>query len=347
MTLLLALAAFAQDQAVTFPGALDHVLLGAIDPGSSYTVEMWARLDLVGEETFVCTADAAYVSTFCVQYRTDYWMAEINDDDAIEADTCDEPHPHVCLPEDLAPAPATRHVAVTVTPERMALWVDGVQRAAAVTGQATRWTDVQWALGIDAEPAIAPDPAGWNNDKLDGLLDEVRIWDHVRSAEEMACTRNWALTGVEDGLVALWHFDAAPGGISPDATGNGHDGQLVNTAALVASPFALVPSVGGDVPCLDFDLDGLTPDEGDCDDLDPTVHAGAVDTPDDGIDQDCANGDPTTRLKGGLAECGCAAVAPGSAWALLPLLGALRRRRPARRPDRGGFQLKVKSPSWG
>ena len=60
-------------------------------------------------------------------------------------------------------------------------------------------------------------------------------------------------------------------------------------------------------------------------DLDPEIYPDAVDVPDDGIDQDCANGDTTSRLKGGLATCGCHAVAPGAVWGLLPLLFFRRR----------------------
>src|SRR5262249_22118117 len=38
---------------------------------------------------------------------------------------------------------------------------------------------------------------------------------------------------------------------------------------------------------LDLDGDGFTPNQGDCNDADPSIHPGAVDIPGDGIDQDC------------------------------------------------------------
>jgi arylsulfatase A-like enzyme len=46
---------------------------------------------------------------------------------------------------------------------------------------------------------------------------------------------------------------------------------------------------------VDFDGDGYSPilGGGDCDDSDPTVHPGAVEIPDDGIDQNCIGGDAT------------------------------------------------------
>ena len=59
-------------------------------------------------------------------------------------------------------------------------------------------------------------------------------------------------------------------------------------AALAATACASSPS-----PELsaDADKDGVTVDEGDCDDFNNTVHPGATDFPGDGLDQDCSGGD--------------------------------------------------------
>lgn len=332
MIVLWAALAWGQDHAATFPGTFDHVLLGAIDPGPAYTVEAWVQLDAVLEETVICTSDADYIASLCVQYRLDQWAVKLNDDDPLEIDTCTEPSPHVCFPDDLGELPALVHVAVTVDLDEMVLWLDGEAVATGATGEATRFDGYEWALGIDAEPERPLEPAGWNNDRLDGLVDEVRVWDHVRTAAELACTRDWALTGREAGLVGLWSLDTDDGGVTPDATGNGHDGLLVGTAALVPSPFGLTPSSGGDVPCLDFDGDGVTPAGGDCDDTDPTRHPGVPEVRDDGVDQDCDDADTTTRLRGGLAGCDCDAGAAGAGPLGLLLLASIRRVRAPRRP---------------
>lgn len=42
---------------------------------------------------------------------------------------------------------------------------------------------------------------------------------------------------------------------------------------------------------VDADYDGASPPD-DCDDADPAVYPGAPDTPGDGVDSDCADGDP-------------------------------------------------------
>ena len=47
----------------------------------------------------------------------------------------------------------------------------------------------------------------------------------------------------------------------------------------------------------DLDDDGYTVDEGDCDDEDPAVNPGAVEIPQDGIDNDCSDGDAEINLE--------------------------------------------------
>lgn len=67
---------------------------------------------------------------------------------------------------------------------------------------------------------------------------------------------------------------------------------------------------GGDEICsadprdIDNDQDGLTENQGDCDDSDPTISASASDIPGDGIDQDCDGQDKIiTYISPGLQQC--------------------------------------------
>ena len=64
-----------------------------------------------------------------------------------------------------------------------------------------------------------------------------------------------------------------------------------NGAVDVVDLLALLGEWGA---CPDCDGDGFRVVDGDCDDTDPTIHPGATDIPDDGIDQDCDGEDATS-----------------------------------------------------
>ena len=63
---------------------------------------------------------------------------------------------------------------------------------------------------------------------MDGLVDEVRVWDVARSQDDIQANMNHVLSGHEAGLVGYWNFDNGPDETVPDLTGNGSDGRLHN-----------------------------------------------------------------------------------------------------------------------
>jgi len=48
-------------------------------------------------------------------------------------------------------------------------------------------------------------------------MDEVRIWNRARSADEITADMDHRLTGAEPGLVGYWHVDEGAGEIAHDA----------------------------------------------------------------------------------------------------------------------------------
>ena len=97
-----------------------------------------------------------------------------------------------------------------------------------------------------------------------GEMDEVRVWNVARTAEEIGDTMNRKLEGNESGLVGLWNFDD---GTARDSSPQGHDGTLVGNAQSVEdwnpaqaslatterlAPSQTSPSAGGKV----LELDG-------------------------------------------------------------------------------------------
>jgi hypothetical protein len=68
---------------------------------------------------------------------------------------------------------------------------------------------------------------------FDGMLDEFRVWNIVRSQSEIQENMEKTLAGDEDGLVAYYPFDEGSGTIIEDATGSGYDGSKVGNVQWV------------------------------------------------------------------------------------------------------------------
>jgi len=118
------------------------------------------------------------------------------------------------------------HVAFTVGANGGKLYVDGALRAL------TNWT------GIPGPPTTQePIWLGFYppTDGLIGLMDDARIWNAERSAEEIREHLGRPLSGTESNLVAYWKFDECGGTAVHDSTSNIYDG-------LASSPFTRTPS---------------------------------------------------------------------------------------------------------
>jgi len=80
---------------------------------------------------------------------------------------------------------------------------------------------------------------GKSNWKVDayfkGEIDELRIWNFPRTEEEIKRDMYRELTGNEEGLVALYHFNEESGDIVYDSTPNHNDGRLVGDAKFIPS----------------------------------------------------------------------------------------------------------------
>ncbi len=116
---------------------------------------------------------------------------------------------------------ARHHLAAVVSTDSVQLYVDGVPAAAA-----------PWTLGSvlvtsnDVLIGACNFGSGYLR-RLDGAIDDVRIWDHARSGAQIAQSMHCRLTGGEPGLVAYYRFDASS---LADDTGHAHTGAAVATA---------------------------------------------------------------------------------------------------------------------
>jgi hypothetical protein len=114
------------------------------------------------------------------------------------------------------------HWAVTfdVVSKARIIYRDGVQVAADVSSSNFLGSGT---LRIGkAYPSCCPD------NHFDGSVDEVRIWNTVRSASDIISNKNTCLSGSETGLLAYYKFEDAIGSTTlSDVTGN-YNGALQN-----------------------------------------------------------------------------------------------------------------------
>ncbi len=116
------------------------------------------------------------------------------------------------------------HLAMTYDGAVQRFYVDGVEVGSTTepAGLALSATG-DWTLGA------RDDGAGLFVDEVDGMIDDVRIWDVARTAAEIDADRCVLLTGTEPGLVAYLPLDTD----FIDLTGNGNDGTAVGDAVLL------------------------------------------------------------------------------------------------------------------
>lgn len=118
------------------------------------------------------------------------------------------------------------HIALTFedAANTATLYIDGLQVA-----QNTNMTHSLSALGSTTNNWLGR--SQFSGDAyFDGHLDEVRIWNHVRSQTQIQSSMNCELTGSESGLQAYYQFNESSGTNLPDITANGNNGTLHNFA---------------------------------------------------------------------------------------------------------------------
>lgn len=120
------------------------------------------------------------------------------------------------------------HVAATAGDGGVKLYINGSLLSEAVQPFQfdSEWTPASF-LGRSRFHAT-----GTGDEDFHGQMDEVRIWNHARTPEQIQASMSQQLTGTEPGLVGLWNFND-PATAGRDATTNNHHGTLVGNARVV------------------------------------------------------------------------------------------------------------------
>ena len=109
------------------------------------------------------------------------------------------------------------HIAAVLNEQSVQLYIDGN-----LDNEGT-FNNVVTGNGLD-DLSFGYSP--WASEYLSSLLDEVRMWDHALSQEQIQHNMNTQLSGMEEGLVAYWNFNEGEGTALTDLSGNGNHGII-------------------------------------------------------------------------------------------------------------------------
>jgi len=115
------------------------------------------------------------------------------------------------------------HVAATYNQStgEMKLFVNGVQEGPTLTGPAS--------IGLNGNNlVIGTDALTPRSRFFDGDIDEVRLWNVARTAEQIREGMSKKLNGNEPGLAGYWNMDEATGAVVYDKTLNSNNGAMIN-----------------------------------------------------------------------------------------------------------------------
>jgi hypothetical protein len=120
-----------------------------------------------------------------------------------------------------------QHVAGTWDGTTMKIYLDGVLVSSATNIGAFQASTNEFAIGYNAYTGA--------NEKFDGDIDDLRIWDVARTIEQINGSKNCELQGTESGLQAYYKFNqgvdqANNAGVTTLTATTGPDGTLTNFA---------------------------------------------------------------------------------------------------------------------
>ena len=119
-----------------------------------------------------------------------------------------------------------QHVAVTYkgTSNEVRMYIDGIEQVVSQSipssGPIADNGTHDLVIGNDVNGSFG----------FDGIIDEVRIWNVVRSGEEIQAALESYLSGTEPGLVGYWQMNEGNGEAISDFSAHGNDGVLTDAA---------------------------------------------------------------------------------------------------------------------
>ncbi|MGB1109329.1 MAG: LamG-like jellyroll fold domain-containing protein, partial [Gammaproteobacteria bacterium] len=236
---------------IQLDGVDDHLTVADhadLDLSGAFTLEAWIKLDTIAGDQFILDKPAGD-NTNVTNYRfyiSDGKIGLYSLAGGISLETTAS-----------VVAGEWVHVAAVFDGANTTFYANGVAQAG---GGA--WSN----NGVNTGPMYFGRHA-WGDQFFDGQMDEVRIWNDVRTADEIAANYNRELTGSESNLAAYYRFDDLPaqGGTTADEAGTDNTATLVNQAEgvvtapeITGSTIHLAQNTGASGFVLETDADAYT-----------------------------------------------------------------------------------------
>ncbi|MHC0431043.1 LamG domain-containing protein [Streptomyces sp. O3] len=192
------------ETALRLSGADPHVDLG--DPaalrfdGRPYTIEAWVKPTSHGGPVLA---------------RAGEYVLAVDAADLVSL--THEGAPSALLSTEPVPTDRYTHIAAAF---------DGTAAKLYVNGKPVGSGALPFAPATGVNTLVGKDSSGGVDQNFEGDIDELRIWDRVRSATELTEDMNHRLIGNEPGLVAYYRFDEGAGSAAYDQTDRALHGTL-------------------------------------------------------------------------------------------------------------------------
>jgi hypothetical protein len=147
------------------------------------------------------------------------------------------------------------HAAATYDGGTWRLYLDGLLENELFVGQPPQANSIQHAA-----LATALNSGGTASGWLDGALDEVRVWSHARTQNEISDAINERITATQPGLVGRWALNEGVGTVAHASAGTAVDGTILGTSWTWTdgAPFDLVVNLPPGAPAPVSPADGAT-----------------------------------------------------------------------------------------
>ncbi len=213
-------ALFAQDYALDFDGSNDFVNIS--DPYTSFSnslsVEFW-----VNSSSSTIGSGIGQASANSDNMSTNVWLMHMNPNTSITFYVNDNgTWRYVSSTSDVDDG-NWHHIAGTIDGSEVAIYVDGTKEASSSTAISS---GIQ--SNSNASIHFGKDVRLSSGRFITGKIDEVRIWDDVRTQAEIHDNMYKELVGNESNLVAYYNFNDGRGISVLDLTSNNNNGTMTN-----------------------------------------------------------------------------------------------------------------------